>query len=76
MAEVAAPSNTNPPSSKLPISVAIVCKNSALTIGRTLDSVKEWASEIVGADSGSTDATIPMLEAVGVRVVRTEWWGT
>lgn len=64
-----------PPNPKLPVSVAIVCKNSAATIGRTLDAVKDWAADIVALDSGSTDATIPMLEAVGARVVRTEWLG-
>ncbi|HZW07019.1 MAG TPA: glycosyltransferase family 2 protein [Phycisphaerales bacterium] len=61
--------------SKLPISVAIVCRNSAATIGRTIDTTREWAAEIVALDSGSTDATIPMLEAAGARVVRTEWLG-
>lgn len=61
--------------STLPLSVAIVCKNSAATIGRTLDSVKGLASEIVAVDSGSTDATISMLEAVGARIIRSEWLG-
>lgn len=60
---------------KLPVCVAIVCKNSEATIGRTLDTVKGWAAEIVALDSGSTDDTIPMLEAVGARVIRTEWLG-
>lgn len=55
--------------------MAIVCKNSAGTIGRTLDSVKGLASEIVAIDSGSTDATIPMLEAVGARVIASAWLG-
>jgi len=64
-----------PAPSRLPLSVAIVCKNSAATIGRTLDSVKGLASEIVAVDSGSTDATIPMLEAVRARVIRSEWLG-
>lgn len=64
-----------PVSSLLPLSVAIVCKNSAATIGRTLDSVKGLASEIVAIDSGSTDATIPMLETVGAKVIRGEWLG-
>lgn len=70
MADTASPAST-----PLPLSVAIVCKNSASTIGRTLDSVKGLAAEIVAIDSGSTDATIPMLEAVGARVIRSEWLG-
>lgn len=59
----------------LPLSVAIVCKNNAPTIGRTLDSVKGLAAEIVAIDSGSTDDTIAMLEAAGARVIRSAWLG-
>lgn len=59
----------------LPLSVAIVCKNNASTIGRTLDSVKGLAAEIVAIDSGSTDDTIAMLEAAGARVIRSAWLG-
>ncbi|MCC5785448.1 MAG: glycosyltransferase family 2 protein [Phycisphaerales bacterium] len=63
------------PESPLPLSVAIVCKNNEQTIGRTLDSVKGLAAEIVAVDSGSTDSTIPMLEEAGARIVRSEWLG-
>jgi glycosyltransferase involved in cell wall biosynthesis len=59
----------------LPLSVAIVCKNNASTIGRTLDSVKGLAAEIVAIDSGSTDETIAMLERAGARVIRSAWLG-
>ncbi len=59
----------------LPLSVAIVCKNNASTIGRTLDSIKPLAAEIVAVDSGSTDDTIPMLERAGARVIRSAWLG-
>ncbi|MCW5767563.1 MAG: glycosyltransferase family 2 protein [Phycisphaeraceae bacterium] len=59
----------------LPLSVAIVCRNNAPTIGRTLDSVRGLASEIVAVDSGSTDQTIPMLEAAGARIIRSPWLG-
>lgn len=59
----------------LDLSVAIVCKNNAPTIGRTLESVRTLAAEIVAVDSGSTDQTIPMLEAAGARVIRSEWLG-
>lgn len=33
------------------------------------------ASEIIAIDSGSIDETIPMLEAAGARVIRSEWLG-
>lgn len=59
----------------LPLAVAIVCKNNEATIARTLDSVKGWAQVIIALDSGSTDRTIPILEAAGATVVRTEWLG-
>jgi hypothetical protein len=70
------------------LSAAIVCRNNADTIGRTLDSLTgrgEYAgglevAEIVAVDSGSTDGTIERIEAAagqrtGVRVVRSEWLG-
>ncbi len=59
----------------LALSVAIVCKNNAGTIGRTLESVRGLASEIVAVDSGSTDGTIEILEQHGARVIRSEWLG-
>ncbi len=64
-----------PPSPLANLSVSIVCKDSAATIGRTLDSIKGLAAEIVAVDSGSTDGTIAMLEAAGARVIRSEWMG-
>ncbi|MEQ8770318.1 MAG: glycosyltransferase family 2 protein [Phycisphaerales bacterium] len=59
----------------LPISVAIVCKDSARTIERVLASVAGWAGEIVAVDSGSTDGTIEILERFGARVIRSDWLG-
>lgn len=57
------------------LSVAIVCRSNEATIGRTLESVRGLATEIVAVDSGSTDGTIELLEAAGARVVRQEWLG-
>lgn len=57
------------------LSVAIVCKSNEATIGRTLDSVRGLADEIVAVDSGSTDRTIDLLEAADARVIRTDWKG-
>jgi glycosyltransferase involved in cell wall biosynthesis len=72
----------------LDLSAAIVCRNNAATIGRTLDSLTgrgEYAGglvvgEIVAVDSGSTDGTIERIEAAAsagtsVRVIRSEWLG-
>lgn len=57
------------------LSVAIVCKNSADTIGRTLESVKDLADEIVAVDSGSTDATLDMLRGANARIIESDWLG-
>lgn len=57
------------------LAVAIVCRNNADTIGRTLDSVRTLAGEIVAVDSGSEDGTLELLEGAGARVVRTGWRG-
>jgi glycosyltransferase involved in cell wall biosynthesis len=59
----------------LPLSIAIVCKNSMGTIRPVIESVRGLAREIVAVDSGSTDGTIELLESAGARVVRTEWKG-
>jgi len=59
----------------LPISIAIVCKNSERTIGEVLESVSGWAGEIVAVDSGSTDATLDLLRAHGATVHEHKWLG-
>src|SRR5690606_18481587 len=64
-----------PDAATLPLSVAIVCRNNERTIGRTLESVRGMAAEIVAVDSGSTDGTIDLLEQAGARVIRSEWLG-
>ncbi|MBY0263716.1 MAG: glycosyltransferase family 2 protein [Phycisphaerales bacterium] len=66
------------PSASSPIptlSVAVVCKDNQSTIGRTLESVRGLAAHIIAIDSGSTDDTIPMLEAAGATVIHSEWLG-
>lgn len=57
------------------LSVAIICRNSAATIGATLESVRGLADEVVALDSGSTDGTQAILEAAGARVVPVTWAG-
>jgi glycosyltransferase involved in cell wall biosynthesis len=57
------------------LSVSIICKNNQSSIGRTLESVRSLATEIVAVDSGSTDGTIDLLEAHKVRIVRSAWLG-
>jgi glycosyltransferase involved in cell wall biosynthesis len=57
------------------ISVVIICKNEEHIIGKTLDSVRDIALEMLVYDTGSTDATISIAEACGARVVRGPWEG-
>ncbi len=56
------------------LSVAIVAKNEAANLGRTLDSVL-WADEIVVVDSGSTDGTIEIARARGATIYEEPWRG-
>lgn len=39
------------------LTVALIVKNEAKNLSQCLDSIKDWADEIVVLDSGSTDAT-------------------
>ena len=61
------------------LSVAIVCKDNAATITRTLDSVtglvRDFNGEVVAVDSGSTDGTVGLLETHIARVIRSPWLG-
>lgn len=57
------------------LSVAIICRDNAPTIGRTLDSVRGLAAEVVAADSGSTDGTLDLLRRHGARITQTPWLG-
>jgi len=58
-----------------PVAVAIICKDAARTIERTLAAVTGWADEVVALDSGSTDGTLALLDRYGARVIPVEWKG-
>ncbi|MEM9559070.1 MAG: glycosyltransferase family 2 protein [Planctomycetota bacterium] len=57
------------------VSAAIVCKDAARTIERTIDSLQGWTRSVVAIDSGSTDGTLEFLRRRGVRVIEHEWLG-
>lgn len=59
----------------LPLSVSIVCCNNRETVGRTVESVRSLAAEIIALDSGSTDGTVELLRGLGVTVVHQVWLG-
>ena len=75
-AHLTSPVSTPPPAD---LSVAIVCRNNADTIGPVLDSVRGLASQLVVVDSGSTDATMDLVRAcrawAEVVLLETHWRG-
>ena len=57
------------------LSVCIITYNEEANIGRTLDSVKGIADEMIVVDSGSTDRTVELARARGAKVFIEEWRG-
>lgn len=54
---------------KAPISVIILTYNEEVNLPRCLESIKDWAEEIVVVDSMSTDRTKEIAERYGARVL-------
>ena len=52
------------------LSVCIITLNEEANIGRTLNSVKDIADEIILVDSGSTDGTVSMAQSIRGKGVR------
>ncbi|MEM8794466.1 MAG: glycosyltransferase family 2 protein [Pseudomonadota bacterium] len=59
----------------IPLSCFIIAKDEEDRIGMTIESVRGLASDILVVDSGSTDRTIAIAEALGARVLFREWDG-
>ena len=59
----------------VPVSVVILAKNEARSIGRTLQSLNRFTDDIVIVDNGSTDETISIARSFGCRVIETSWLG-
>ena len=57
------------------LSVIVIARNEEKDLPGCLDSVKGLASEIVLADSGSTDRTLDIARAAGAAVFHQEWQG-
>lgn len=60
---------------KLPVSATVIAKNEADRISRTILSVRDWADEVIVVDSGSTDETVEISEALGAKVFFNTWPG-
>ncbi len=58
----------------IPLSATIITKDEEANIERCLVSLG-WVSEVVVADSGSTDRTLDICRRHGCRILETEWRG-
>lgn len=59
---------------KIPVSVAVICKNEEHNIGRLLESVRDFA-EIIIVDSGSVDNTLQIASQYTDRIYSHDWLG-
>ena len=57
------------------LSVALICLNEEARLPAWLESVRPVADEVVAVDAGSTDHTVELLAAAGVRVEHRDWTG-
>ena len=57
------------------LSVCIITLNEEANLGRTLQSIRGIAQEIVVVDSGSTDATLAIAREHGAKVYEEPWKG-
>lgn len=57
------------------LSVCIITLNEEANLGRTLQSVKGLADEIIVVDSGSTDSTVSIAQSFGAKVSIEPWKG-
>ncbi|MBX3119279.1 MAG: glycosyltransferase [Fimbriimonadaceae bacterium] len=57
------------------ITAAMIVKNEARCLRRCLDSMREWAADIIVVDTGSTDRTLDIAKECGARTFTMEWPG-
>lgn len=60
---------------KIPVSVYMLTFNNARTVEAALESVKDWADEIVVVDSHSTDATPDIARRYATNLIQRPWPG-
>ena len=60
---------------KIPVSCFIIAVNEGDRIARTITSVKDLVDDIVVIDSGSSDDTIAVAQALGCRTLHNDWRG-
>jgi hypothetical protein len=57
------------------LSLCIIARDEEQDIGACIASARGVVSEVVVADTGSTDSTIEVAQAHGARVIRVDWCG-
>ena len=55
------------------LTVCLIVKNEGHCLGDCLNSIKEWAEQIVVVDTGSTDNTVEVARQYGVQIEYFEW---
>lgn len=55
------------------ITVVIITFNEAIHVGRAIDSVRSFASDVLVVDSYSTDSTVAICESKGARVLQNKF---
>ena len=67
--------NSGDTAARTPISCFVVAKDEADRIGRTIESVRDWLSEVIVIDGGSTDGTAEIADELGAKVLFRAWDG-
>ncbi len=57
------------------ITAAMIVKNEARCLRRCLDSMRDWITEIIVVDTGSTDRSVEIAKECGARIHTMEWPG-
>jgi GT2 family glycosyltransferase/tetratricopeptide (TPR) repeat protein len=55
------------------LSLCMIVRDSARTLGACLESIRPWVNEIIVVDTGSRDATIEIAELYGAKVFHFPW---
>ena len=57
------------------LSVCMIVKNEEKNVEECLETVKDFADQVVVVDTGSTDRTVEIAEKYGIAVIRSDWRG-
>jgi len=55
------------------VSLCVIARNEAASLGRCLESARDLADELIVVDTGSTDATAEVARRAGAQVIATVW---